>query len=159
MHGLIQSLWGHSTLPAVGLTTWNANLPALHADLLEAEANFSFIIKQYILRAIKPNHSEEELFASDTPRESLRKSLGHSDAGIALMNLVTLMHLTTNDGYKSYMFESCTKLLETAMKVFSEAKVNFTEVSALSTTLENLLQDNTIPTRVMLCDNFGASCV
>ena len=33
------------------------------------------------------------------------------------------------------------------MKVFSEARVNFTEVSALSTTLENLLQDNTIPTR------------
>lgn len=147
MHRLIQTLWGQSSLPSIGLTTWNANLPALHADLLEAEANFPFIIKQYILRAIKPNDSEEELFASDTPRESLRKSLGHSEAGIALMNLVTLMHLTSKDGYKSFMLESCTTFLETAMKVFSEARVNFAEAKDLSVTLESLLQDNTIPTR------------
>ena len=146
IHSLIQALWGQSPLPNSGLTTWNANIPALHADLNKAEANFPFIVKKYILRAIKPNHSEEDLFSSDTSRESLRKSLGHSEAGISLMNLVTLIHLTSKDDYEPLLLESCSKFLKSAIKTFSDARVNFT-IEKITPTLENLLQENTIPTR------------
>ena len=147
MHNLIQTLWSQSPLPADGLITWNANLPTMRADLLEAEANYPFIIKRYILRALKPNHSEEELFASDTPRESLRKSLGHSEAGVALLNLVTLLHFTSKDDYQSHVFEACGTFLDKAVKVFSDARVNYTDVTDMHPTLKRLLQNNTIPTR------------
>ena len=46
VHALIQTLWSDSTLPSAGLVKWNANLPAMKADLRDAEANFSFIVKQ-----------------------------------------------------------------------------------------------------------------
>ena len=147
LHALIQTLWIDSTLPSAGLVKWNANLPAMKADLRDAEANFSFIVKQYILRAIKPNASDAELFASDTPRESLRKSLGHSEAGIALLNLVTLLHLTSKDDYQEQLIQACKNLLENSMKVFSDGRTQFTDLAAMEEVLETLLSDNTILTR------------
>ena len=119
----------------------------MKADLRDAEANFSFIVKQYILRAIKPNASDAELFASDTPRESLRKSLGHSEAGIALLNLVTLLHLTSKDDYQEQLIQACKNLLENSMKVFSDGRTQFTDLAAMEEVLETLLSDNTILTR------------
>ena len=147
LHSLIQNLWNESTLPSEGLVEWNSNLTSMKSDLLEAEANFSFIIKQYILRAIKPNESVDELFASDTPRESLRKSLGHSEAGVALLNLVTLMHLTSKDEYHEQMVQVCKNLLDNSMKVFSEGRKHFTDLSEMENVLETLLQKNMVLTR------------
>ena len=147
LHSLIQKFWSKSTLPSTRLVEWNSNLPAMKSDLLEAEANFSFIIKQYILRAIKPDESTDELFASDTPRESLRKSLGHSEAGIALLNLVTLMHLTSKDEYHEQMVRICHNLLENSMKVFSEGRKHFTDRAKMEQVLETLLQKNMLLTR------------
>ena len=147
LHTLIQTLWSQSTLPSAGLIEWNANLSAMKSDLLSAEANFSFIVKQYILRAIKPEESIDDLFASDTPRESLRKSLGHSEAGIALLNLVTLMHLRNKDEYQEQMTQTGQNLLETAMKVFSEARKNFRNIEDMQEILESLLEDDTNLTR------------
>ena len=148
LHTLIQTLWNDSTLPSAGLVEWNANLPTMKADLRDADANFSFIVKQYILRAIKPTASPAELFGSDTPRESLRKSLGHSMMlGIALLNLVTLLHLTGKDEYQKQLIQACKNLLEDSMKVFSDGRTNFTDLAQWKSVLETLLADNTILTR------------
>ena len=147
LNTLIQTLWADSTLPSAGLVVWNANLPDMKSDLRHAEANFSFIVKRYILRAIKPNECIETLFASDTPRESLRKSIGHSEAGVALLNLVTLMHLTSKDEYQAQVIQACKNLLETAMKVFSDARKHFTDLEAVEQILERLLLDNSSLTR------------
>ena len=104
-----------------------------------------FIVKRYT-SAIKPNVSTDELFASDTPRESC-VIVGHSDAGTALLNLTTLLHLTSKDDYQGQLIQACKNLLENAMKVFSDGRTNFTDLANMETVLETLLTDNTILTR------------
>lgn len=147
IHKLIQTLWPKTPLPKAGLTTWNSNLNEMQDKLREAEANFGYIIKQYTLRATKPGASEEELFGSDTPRESLRKSLGHSEAGLALVSLCTLLQLRANDEYQSELLKFCQRNLEKAVKVHTGRRKNYPDVAKLSTSLTELQINGTIPTR------------
>jgi len=147
IHRLIQALWSETSLPMAGLTVWNSNLNDMQTKLREADANLGYIIKQYTLRATKPTATEEELFASDTPRESLRKSLGHSEAGLALLSLCTMLQLRADEAYQSELLTFCTSALEKAMKVHTGRRNNHSDLSSLSGLLKELLCDGQIPTR------------
>lgn len=143
----IQTLWPQSNLPIQGLAVWNSNLNSLKQELIEANANHPMIVKQFMLLALNPTENADDLFSTDTPRESLRKALGHAEAGMSLLKLVSLLHISGKDEFQQLLTSICIEHVDSAMKVFTEKRQNFKDGSNIEKMIEAVGADNLVPSR------------
>lgn len=141
--------WENAKLPKIGLSIWNNQLPAMIQELKNAKANHPKIIKNSMLLALNPTTSNEDLFATDTPRESVRKKTNHGISGLKLVSLLVFFSFSPKDGFKSKYLKIVRNFLEPALQVYS-SKRNNVNFEQLFDSISNGVQENQRLNRKML---------
>ena len=141
--------WEKSNLPKTGLSIWNNQLHQMIQDLKDANANHPKIIKNTMLMALNPTVPTDDLFATDTPRESVRKKTNHGLSALQLMSLLVFLSFSPKGGFKSNYLKIVHNFLDPALQVYSSKRKNVT-FEHLFESISNSVNENQRINRKML---------